>query len=1803
MDKPYEQAARHQQSRRADDVDEKRLALNSTGNNSTGNNLFGVRALRGLVLVLMLGTLAACGGGGGGGGDGGTGNSAPVASAGADQTVQTGALVTLDGSGSRDADGDVISYAWSLQTPAGSGAALSTPTAVRPTFTADVDGLYTATLVVNDGTVNSLADQVRITAAGNRAPLANAGPDQGVAVGVAVVLDGGGSSDPDGDPLTYAWTLGVPAGSTATLSNPTSVRPGFTPDVEGIYTATLVVNDGQLNSAPNATLVTATAVVVNTPPVANAGANQTVTVNDTVQLSGAGSSDADGDALGYSWTLNRPPGSTTALSNPNAVAPVFVPDVAGIYTATLIVNDGQINSTPDAVQITANPEAANTPPVADAGADRTVDVGDQVLLDGGGSFDADGDSLSYLWSLSRPSGSAAVLSDLTSPVPSFTADVEGVYAVTLVVNDAEAPSQPDVVLINAVAGQINDPPVANAGVEQNVITGDLVNLDGSASSDPENDPLTYAWALSRPAGSSAVLSDVSSVTPSFTPDVDGNYSVILVVNDGEFNSAPDSITVTASTDDPPVADAGPDQSVSTGDLVNLDASASFDPENAVLTYSWTLARPAGSSATLANANTATPSFTADVIGNFVATLVVNDGGQDSAPASVVISVSGSPPVANAGGNQSVIVPETVVLDGSGSFDPDGDTITFAWVLSRPNGSTATLSDPSAETPSFDVDVPGTYTATLTVNDGSQNSTPDVAVITATAPASNVPPVAAAGNDATVVEGAVVSLSGAGSFDPDGGPNPLSYAWSLSRPNGSAAVLSSLNTVTSSFTADIPGVYTATLVVNDGADDSSPDSATFTVLANNPPLAKAGPDQTVDTGSPVQLNGSASSDPEGDPLTFAWTLSRPAGSAATLANANTATPSFTADVDGVFTATLVVNDGNSNSAPDSVLINANTDDPPVARAGPDQNVDEGDLVNLDGSASFDPEGQPLTYAWTLAKPGGSNASLAGASTATPSFTADIPGNYTATLIVSDGTQTSAPDTVLVTAASLNDPPVAVAVADATSVATGVSINLDGSGSSDPNGDTLSFAWSLSTPPGSAASLSGPTTATPSFVADVAGTYLATLVVNDGEVNSAPASVAITANTPPNADAGPDQDALTGSLITLNGSASSDADGDAISYSWSLQTPAGSSAALSNPSVVSPNFSADVGGIYTATLTVSDGKAQDADTVVIDVNTPPLANAGPDLSGVIGTPVVLDGSGSSDADGDALDFGWSLQSPQGSNAQLSDPTAVSPSFTPDVQGSYLATLVVSDGRFDSVPDSATITVGPSGVIVSGRVTFDRVPHLPGGGLDYANIFQAPARGVQVEAIQQAGPVLETTVTDADGNYSLLLPANTLVTVRAKARMKRDGVPSWDIQVLNNTSGSALYTLTSSVFNTQSAPITLDLNAGSGWDPVLLTYGDVRAAAPFAILDSVYQAVQLVLGASPAIQLPPLQINWSTFNRSSANFDPANGDIVTTAYFYDGVGAGEIYVLAEQEVDTDEYDQHVIVHEWGHYLEDQLGRTDSTGGSHSIDARLDLRLAFSEGWSNAFSAMVLGDPQYKDSLGATQGQGFTFDVESNAAGASSGWYNESSVHSVLYDIYDDVSDGIDAVSLGFAPIFNGMTTVNKSTPALTSIYTLLTAIKAAHPADEANIDALLQNQSIVGVGMDIWGSAETNDANNVDVLPIYTDISVNGGAREVCSIPTFGTFNGLSTRRFLRLNLGSSGTRTIQVTGPANSDPDLVVFQQGFLVLAESVTAGQETLTRVMAPGTYVLEVYEYANIDGVNDFGRPNSKTCLTPVTVQ
>lgn len=283
----------------------------------------------------------------------------------------------------------------------------------------------------------------------NTAPVAAAGQAQNVVVGTLVRLDGGASFDLDGDLLNFAWTLtSAPSGSAALLSGAGTTRPTFVPDRAGAYVATLVVRDAFVASTP--ATVTITVATVNAAPVANAGSAQAVNVGGIVTLDGSRSTDADGDAITFEWTLPiRPTGSNASLTSPNGVRPTFVADRPGVYVAALVVRDASHASLPATATITA--QVPNVAPVANAGVPQTVSVGSIVTLNGSGSSDANGDLLAFQWALlSKPAGSVASLVGSSSIAPSFLPDIVGTYVVSLVVSDGRLVSSVASVTITVV---------------------------------------------------------------------------------------------------------------------------------------------------------------------------------------------------------------------------------------------------------------------------------------------------------------------------------------------------------------------------------------------------------------------------------------------------------------------------------------------------------------------------------------------------------------------------------------------------------------------------------------------------------------------------------------------------------------------------------------------------------------------------------------------------------------------------------------------------------------------------------------------------------------------------------------------------------------------------------------------------------------------------------------------------------------------------------------------------------------------------------------------------------------------------------------------------------------------------------------------------------------------------------------------------------------------------------------------------------------------------------------------------------
>ena len=407
-----------------------------------------------------------------------------------------------------------------------------------------------------------------------------------------------------------------------------------------------------------------------------------------------------------------------------------------------------------------------------------------------------------------------------------------------------------------------DPPTAIAGEDQSVSLGALVVLDGSGSLDcNEVLPDTLTWTFdSLPVDSeldnSRITAGEDPAKFSFQPDVAGTYVLRLVATDETDQvSAPDVVLVTVTnSNSKPVADCGGNLTANEDVRLDMDGSASFDPEAQVLSYNWTLSSMPGCSALNANSiyngQTPNPSLVPDCGGVFVVGLVVSDGVQWSDPAFCSVTVAGQNqgPVADAGVSRALspCSPQTAELNGFGSYDPEGVTLTFRWsVLEVPAGSNitdASLSDTSAANPSFTWDVPGDYAFQLQVSDGTSWSAPDVVTLTFQEEQDNHPPQANAGDDASITTetdcstaayvftcedcpSEEVDLDGSASTDARDG-DELSFLWS--EPTGTAVIASPSSPITTVSVPGFPSVYnTATvktwdllLTVEDCADEDT-----------------------------------------------------------------------------------------------------------------------------------------------------------------------------------------------------------------------------------------------------------------------------------------------------------------------------------------------------------------------------------------------------------------------------------------------------------------------------------------------------------------------------------------------------------------------------------------------------------------------------------------------------------------------------------------------------------------------------------------------------------------------------------------------------------------------------------------------------------------------------------------------------------------------------------------------------------------------------------------------------------------------
>jgi hypothetical protein len=497
--------------------------------------------------------------------------------------------------------------------------------------------------------------------------------------------------------------------------------------------------------------------------------------------------------------------------------------------------------------------------------------------------------------------------------------------------------------------------------------------------------------------------------------------------------------------------------------------------------------------------------------------------------------------------------------------------------------------------------------------------------------------------------------------------------------------------------------------------------------------------------------------------------------------------------------------------------------------------------------------------------------------------------------------------------------------------------------------------------------------------------------------------------------------------------------------------------------------------------------------------------------------------------------------------------------------------------STGDDPTTTTGEVMFRVSGKLSYEWVPFAgEGGGLDYAATVQRPIRGASVRLLDaDTDEELASTWADEQGGYAFDYtgPAKVKLWVYAETQ-----TPA--VVIEDNTADDVVYVLESDVVDSD-VDATLDVLARTGWTGD--GYGEARAAAPFAVLDAVHGAATRFLTETvPPPDLAPLRVNWSVENRPEAG-DLALGQIGTSHW-----DSTELYILGKADIDTDEFDAHVLVHEWCHYFQTHVARSDSPGGPHGEGDILDARLAWGEGACNGLSAVLL-DPVflYTDTSGPQQSVSYVMDLPDNVidAEANPGWFGERTVAGILLDLYDGADEPFDGVEFGLQGVYDALL-AQAEHPAQSTLFSFIAPLKDAHPDEADLIDDLVAYHAAgpdygVDAIQDGWGAGESHAGDDPSNLPIYTDAVVDEMYLRdlVGGVPD----NWAGQIRLFRI---TGDGLPITVTSTCDEDIDLVVYQAAELITEAATASGNEELTFDTIDGEiYVLTVRGFTEQPGL------------------
>lgn len=645
-------------------------------------------------------------------------NVPPVASAGSDKTITLPTnSTTLNGSG-KDSDGTIASYAWS-QVAGPNTATFSNAKAASTTVSNLIQGRYTFRLTVTDDKGAKHTDDVNVTvnAAANHAPTVDAGSNRNITLPTSETTLAGTASDEDGTIASYSWSQ-VSGPSTATIASKNAASTKVSNLVQGLYTFRLTVTDDKGAKASDEVSVRVNAAAAeNIAPVAEAGSNRTITLpTNRTTLTGSGT-DSDGSIASYRWSQVSGP-STAGIATPTAASTAVTDLKQGSYVFRLTVTDNKGATDTDEVTVTVRPAPIeNQPPVANAGANRTITLPTNSANLSGSGTDADGQVVSYRWTQAAGPSTATIGSPNTASTQVSNLR-EGEYTFRLTVTDDDGAKSDDHVTVTvrpAPAAQ-KKAPVANAGGRKTVNTR-TAQLDGSASYDPDGNIVAYNWTQASGPNSATIRSartaktDVANLTT-------GTYVFNLQVTDNDGLKASSSVTlVVTPAPVAPVAQAGTNITISLPtNSVNLDGSASSDADGSITAYRWsqisgpaaaTIASPAAAKTAVTNLNEGLYLFQLEVTDN------AGLKGRDTIR--VRVNPNQAPVIVMAEALQVNLPADTVTLDGSKSYDPDGRIRLFQWkMLNGPN--TPVFQDNNKATTRVSGLTAGVYTFELLVRD-------------------------------------------------------------------------------------------------------------------------------------------------------------------------------------------------------------------------------------------------------------------------------------------------------------------------------------------------------------------------------------------------------------------------------------------------------------------------------------------------------------------------------------------------------------------------------------------------------------------------------------------------------------------------------------------------------------------------------------------------------------------------------------------------------------------------------------------------------------------------------------------------------------------------------------------------------------------------------------------------------------------------------------------------------------------------------------------------------------------------------